>query len=55
MNISPEQSEINEFEYSFTVRDVKLGNKLREELTLLEGVKITRILFEDYVYTTNNN
>ncbi|MBK7523710.1 MAG: DUF4956 domain-containing protein [Saprospiraceae bacterium] len=55
MNISPEQSEINEFEYSFTVRDVKLGNKLREELTLLEGVKITRILFEDYVYTSNNN
>jgi uncharacterized membrane protein YhiD involved in acid resistance len=54
MNLNTEQNEINEYEYSFTIRNVKLGNLLKEELALLEGIRITRILFEDHVYTTNN-
>ncbi|MBK8346787.1 MAG: DUF4956 domain-containing protein [Saprospiraceae bacterium] len=54
MTTSPEGVISNEYEYSFMVVDVKSGNALKTQLQQVEGVKITRIIYEDNVYATNN-
>jgi uncharacterized membrane protein YhiD involved in acid resistance len=46
--------DINEYEYSFMVKDIKTGATLKEKLLEIEGVRISRIIFEDHIFTTNN-
>ena len=46
--------DINEYEYSFMVKDIKTGAALKEKISALEGVRISRIIFEDHIFTTNN-
>lgn len=49
-----EAKDINEYEYSFMVKDIKAGASLKAKLLEIEGVKISRIIFEDHIFTTNN-
>lgn len=44
----------NEYEYSFMVKDIKTGAALKAKLLEIEGIRISRIIFEDHVFTTNN-
>ncbi len=44
----------NEYEYSFMVKDIKTGAALKAKLLEIEGISISRIIFEDHVFTTNN-
>lgn len=50
----PDSKDTNEYEYSFMVKDIKSGQALKQQLQEIEGLKITRIIFEDHVFTTNN-
>ncbi|MBK7632937.1 MAG: hypothetical protein IPJ13_00660 [Saprospiraceae bacterium] len=49
-----EAKDINEYEYSFMVKDIKAGAALKAKLLEIEGVRISRIIFEDHIFTTNN-
>jgi uncharacterized membrane protein YhiD involved in acid resistance len=54
MVTSPEGLQFNEYEYSFVVLDIKSGDHLLSSLRQLEGIKVTRMNYEDNVFTTNN-
>jgi hypothetical protein len=47
-------TDINEYEYTFKIKDIKLAPAMRDELAAMEGVKINRMLFEDQVNTSNS-
>jgi len=49
-----ETKDINEYEYSFMVKDIKTGAALKEQLSAIEGIRVARIIFEDHIFTTNN-
>ena len=53
LNTNVEQNEVNEFEYTFKIKDIKRAPALRDALDAIEGVKVNRMLFEDQV--NNNN
>lgn len=47
-------TDINEYEYTFKIKDIKLAPAMRDELASMQGVKINRMLFEDQVNTSNS-
>jgi hypothetical protein len=47
-------NDINEYEYTFKIKDIKLAPAMRDELASMKGVKINRMLFEDQVTTSNS-
>lgn len=49
-----EDTEVNEYEYTFKIKDIKLAPLMRDDLAAIEGVKINRMLFEDKVNTSNS-
>ena len=43
-----------EYEYSFMMKTIKDGTHLQEKLKSIEGIKVTRLSFENNIYTSNN-
>ena len=53
LNTNAEQNEVNEYEYTFKIKDIKQAPSLRDDLASIEGVRVNRMLFEDQVNTSN--
>jgi uncharacterized membrane protein YhiD involved in acid resistance len=54
MTTAVEGTNSHEYEYSFMVKDIKSGISLKKQLQSIDGVKVTRIIFEDHIFNTNN-
>lgn len=53
--IQPDGMTTNEHEYSFLVRDLRVGSQVKEKLEELEGVRVTRISFDEGNMSGSNN
>jgi len=51
---SPEGVVSHEYEYSFVVNDIKSGENLLAKLSQIDGIKVSRIVYEDKVFANNN-
>lgn len=45
----------NEYEYSFLVRDLRIGGQVKEMLEVMDGVRVTRISFDEGNMMSSNN
>jgi uncharacterized membrane protein YhiD involved in acid resistance len=45
--VQPDGVKTNEYEYSFLVKDARDGNRIKAKLEELQGVKVTRISFDE--------
>jgi len=53
--VLPDGQKSNEYEYSFVANSPDAGSKVKEQLEKLEGVRVTRISFEDGTNAAGNN
>ena len=51
---SPDGITSHEYEYSFVVQDIRSGHILLSSFNDIEGIKVTKLLFEDKVFAINN-
>lgn len=54
MITSPEAKISHEYEYSFVVTDVKSGDVMTQNLNKIGGIKVTKLQYEDKMFSTNN-
>ncbi|MFN8339425.1 MAG: DUF4956 domain-containing protein [Saprospiraceae bacterium] len=52
--LSPENNLTHEYEYSFVVNNVKSGDAMIQEIGKINGIKVTKLLYEDKIFSNNN-